>query len=252
MKILVIGEKCTDKFVYGDCNRICPEAPVPVFKPVRETINSGMAGNVANNVLALGSSCDVITNKNNIEKIRYVDSRSNQIIMRLDKNDFVEAEDKFEYSESKLKGYDAIIISDYGKGFLTERDIELISKSDCVIFLQTNKIIDKWCLGVDFIKINEHEYSHVKYNLARLEKGGHKINLIVTLGENGCKYNDMYFKIKNRVEVRDLSGAGDTFLAGLVVKYVKCRDIVQSISYAQSCATEVVQKLGVSLVGGQE
>ena len=59
----------------------------------------------------------------------------------------------------------------------------------------------------------------------------------------------MYFKIKNRVEVRDLSGAGDTFLAGLAVKYVKCGDIIQSILYAQECATEVVQKLGVSSVG---
>ena len=249
MKILVIGENCIDKFIYGTCNRICPEAPVPVFKPMRETVNPGMSANVVNNVLALGSSCDIITNKNIIEKIRYVDSRSNQIIMRLDKNDFVGVEDKYLYVESKLKGYDAIIISDYGKGFLTEKDIELISKVDCVVFLQTNKIIDEWCLEVDFIKINEHEYSHIEYNLKKLEKDGHKINLIVTLGEKGCKYNDMYFKIKNRVEVRDLSGAGDTFLAGLVVKYVKCRDIIQSILYAQECATEVVQKLGVSLVG---
>ena len=252
MKILVIGENCIDKFIYGTCNRICPEAPVPVFKPMRETVNPGMTANVVNNVLALGSSCDIITNKNIIEKIRYVDSRSNQIIMRLDKNDFVGVENKYLHEEDKLKGYDAIIISDYGKGFLTEKDIELISKVDCVVFLQTNKIIDEWCLEVDFIKINEHEYSHVKYKLERLEKEGHKINLIVTLGENGCKYNDIHFKIKNRVEVRDLSGAGDTFLAGLVVKYVKCRDIIQSISYAQDCATEVVQKLGVSLVGVQE
>ena len=231
MKILVIGENCIDKFIYGTCNRICPEAPVPVFKPVRETVNPGMTANVVNNVLALGSSCDIITNKNIIEKIRYVDSRSNQIIMRLDKNDFVGVENKYLHEENKLKGYNAIIISDYGKGFLTEKDIELISKVDCVVFLQTNKIIDEWCLEVDFIKINEHEYSHIEDNLKKLEKDGHKINLIVTLGENGCKYNDMYFKIKNRVEVRDLSGAGDTFLA------------------AQECATEVVQKLGVSLVG---
>ncbi len=158
-------------------------------------------------------------------------------------------ENKYLHEEDKLKGYDAIIISDYGKGFLTEKDIELISKVDCVVFLQTNKIIDEWCLEVDFIKINEHEYSHIEYNLKKLEKDGHKINLIVTLGEKGCKYNDIHFKIKNRVEVRDLSGAGDTFLAGLVVKYVKCGDIIQSILYAQECATEVVQKLGVSSVG---
>ena len=34
-KILVIGDSCTDIFIYGECNRICPEAPVPVFNPIK-------------------------------------------------------------------------------------------------------------------------------------------------------------------------------------------------------------------------
>ena len=249
MKILVIGEKCIDRFVYGICNRICPEAPVPVFKPTNSTENGGMAENVFNNILALGVECDIITNRNIIEKIRYVDSRSNQMMMRLDKNDCVETKDKYSHVTSRLKGYDAIIISDYGKGFLTERDIELISKdSDGCIFLQTNKMLGDWCAGVDFIKINEYEYNNAKYSLDNLKMNGHTINLIVTLGERGCRYNGRHFKIKNRIEVRDLSGAGDTFLSGLVVKYVSCGDIIKSISYAQECATKVVQKLGVSVI----
>ena len=37
MKILVIGDSCTDIFIYGEIDRICPEAPVPVFKPIRKT-----------------------------------------------------------------------------------------------------------------------------------------------------------------------------------------------------------------------
>ena len=61
MKFLVIGDSCTDKFVYGKCERICPEAPVPVFNPVKETSNGGMAANVKANVESLDVECDLIT-----------------------------------------------------------------------------------------------------------------------------------------------------------------------------------------------
>ena len=50
------------------------------------------------------------------------------------------------------------------------------------------------------------------------------------------------------MEVKDISGAGDTFLAGLVVEYLKSNDIVASIAFAQECTKIVVQKHGVSTV----
>ena len=50
MKFLAIGDSCTDVFVYGRCDRICPEAPVPVFTPVKTKTNGGMAANVQSNV----------------------------------------------------------------------------------------------------------------------------------------------------------------------------------------------------------
>ena len=50
MNVLVIGDSCEDVFIYGDIERISPEAPVPVFKPTHEETNGGMARNVANNV----------------------------------------------------------------------------------------------------------------------------------------------------------------------------------------------------------
>ena len=53
------------------------------------------------------------------------------------------------------------------------------------------------------------------------------------------------FPVKE-VSVRDVSGAGDTFLAGLVVKYIETNDIRKSIKFAQECATVVVQKHGVA------
>ena len=68
MKILVVGDSCTDVFVYGDITRLTPEAPVPVFNPVRETFNNGMAKNVSKNIESLKSTVYTITNKNSIKK----------------------------------------------------------------------------------------------------------------------------------------------------------------------------------------
>ena len=54
MRVLVIGDSCTDVFVYGNIERICPEAPVPVFNPIRRVESGGMAKNVKSNLEALG------------------------------------------------------------------------------------------------------------------------------------------------------------------------------------------------------
>ena len=70
MKVLIIGDSCKDIFIYGDINRLTPEAPVPVFQPIRERSNAGMANNVVKNVEALNSTVYSITNKNSIKKIR--------------------------------------------------------------------------------------------------------------------------------------------------------------------------------------
>ena len=89
MKILVIGESCKDVFIYGDCSRLTPEAPVPVFNPVKTIENGGMAKNVQKNVSALGINCNLITNENwqDITKIRFIELRSNHMFIRVDNND---------------------------------------------------------------------------------------------------------------------------------------------------------------------
>ena len=123
MKVLVIGDSCVDNFIYCDINRICPEAPVPVLQPIESTTNPGMASNVARNLISLGAEVELITNEINIRKTRYIDIKSGQMIMRLDENDNC---DEFE-GEYDSSGYDAVIISDYNKGFLKEEDIFLLS-----------------------------------------------------------------------------------------------------------------------------
>ena len=53
MKIVVIGELCYDYFIYGDCKRLSPEAPVPVLNPNHTESNPGMAGNVVENLFSI-------------------------------------------------------------------------------------------------------------------------------------------------------------------------------------------------------
>jgi D-glycero-beta-D-manno-heptose-7-phosphate kinase len=243
MKILVIGDSCEDIFRYGKVNRLAPEAPVPIIIPEREISNPGMAGNVVANLKALGAEVEFITNKEEIRKIRYVCSKYNHLLLRIDENDTCE---KIDIVSFKTGVFDAVIISDYCKGFLTEEDIEIISKSfDCPIFLDTKKILGEWAYNIDFIKINYHEY---EYNKEVLENNLIlKNKTIVTRGKYGCEYQGKNFPTVD-VPVKDISGAGDTFIAGLVVEYIRSKMIEPSINFAQECTTTVIQKSGVSTI----
>ena len=243
MRILVIGDNCIDVFRYGKVTRIAPEAPVPIIIPEREISNPGMAGNVVANLKALGAEVEFITNKEEIRKIRYVCSKYNHLLLRIDENDTCE---KIDIVSFKTGVFDAVIISDYCKGFLTEEDIEIISKSfDCPIFLDTKKILGEWAYNIDFIKINYHEY---EYNKEVLENNLIlKNKTIVTRGKYGCEYQGKNFPTVD-VPVKDISGAGDTFIAGLVVEYIRSKMIETSINFAQKCTTTVIQKSGVSTI----
>ena len=89
MKVLVIGDSCKDKFIYGKCERICPEAPVPVFNPVNQVTNGGMTKNVFSNLKSLAPNWDInlVTNEDSISKTRLVDIKTNQMLLRIDDND---------------------------------------------------------------------------------------------------------------------------------------------------------------------
>ena len=242
-KILVIGDSCVDKFIYGECDRICPEAPVPVFNPTRKTENGGMAKNVVRNLQALGCDVKFISNNNSIKKIRYVDNRSNQMVLRVDENDKCRVinTQELDYIKKYHSEFDAVIISDYCKGFLNEDKINWIAEKCDNVFLDTKKEIGDWIKHIDFIKINELEYEKNYKGKPNNDK------LIVTLGSKGCRYKSEVFPVE-KVSVKDVSGAGDTFMAGLVVEYIKTQDIKKSIKFAQKCTTKVVQKIGVVTV----
>lgn len=245
MKILVIGDNCIDIFRYGKVNRLAPEAPVPVIIPQSETSNPGMAGNVVRNIEALGHKVDFITNENEIKKIRYVCSKYNHLLLRVDEGDKCNLIHPNVLKNIKWDEYDAVVISDYCKGFLSENDIRFISEQHPLTFLDSKKLLGNWAHNISFIKINFHEYENNQHILSAdnilLSK------TIVTRGKYGCVFQGTNYPTQE-VSVKDVSGAGDTFLSGLVVEYVRTKDINSAIEFAQQCTTIVVQKSGVSTI----
>ena len=122
MKVLLIGDSCTDKYVYGNAIRLSPEAPVPVLDYVRSISTEGMAWNVFNNLNAFGVEVDMVTNEETITKTRYIDKKSNQQIIRVDEQPEIEALE-FDFTDDGGSDYDALIISDYDKGFITQEQL---------------------------------------------------------------------------------------------------------------------------------
>jgi len=254
MNVLIIGDSCKDVFIYGDVIRLSPEAPVPVFNPRGEVQNDGMAKNVANNVEALETTIFTITNPNSIKKIRYVDHKSNQMVLRVDEHDYCDRIDnvllstiqnnKCHIPMNDLVDVDAIIVSDYCKGFLHEDDIKWICDNNENVFVDTKKKLGDWIDNATYLKINSLEYNE---NKEFFEYNPIVNKTIITKGNEGCLFKGKIYPT-DEVEVKDISGAGDTFLAGLVVEYLKSNDIVASIAFAQECTKIVVQKHGVSTV----
>jgi len=241
MKVLVIGDSCDDKFIYGKCERICPEAPVPVFNPVKEIINGGMTKNVFNNLKSLAPKwqIDLITNDKKITKTRIVDIKTNQMLVRIDEKDTCPRIPNV----TNLGYYDAVVISDYNKGFLHKDDIKILLERYSTSFIDSKKIFGDYIKKASFIKINQAEYQKNTNNLV-----DYRGQLIVTLGEEGVAWNGIKHYPTRQAEVSDLSGAGDTFLAAFVYHYLSKQNISKAINFAQDCALEVVEKKGVVIV----
>jgi len=243
-KILVIGDGCKDVHVYGRCERLAPDAPVPVFIPNYEKRNLGMAGNVYQNVVSLGCPAILKTNSLTIEKKRYVHEETNHMFLRVDSG-----ESNIERIENLTKEFitqfDLVIISDYNKGFLLEQDIEFICQNHPLVFIDTKKIIGNYCKDCTYIKINKNEYYASIDFLQKSNWANEKV--IVTLGSKGCMLGDKVYAV-DKVEIKDLCGAGDTFMAGLCVNYLKHKNIDLAIKFANECATQVVQLKGVNTV----
>jgi D-beta-D-heptose 7-phosphate kinase/D-beta-D-heptose 1-phosphate adenosyltransferase len=230
-RILLIGDHCDDVYQYGIVERISPEAPVPVFLQHNHVIKPGMAGNVCENLKALGCDVTYLHGETSI-KTRLIDSRSKQHIVRIDEDVI---SNPIIYTSAFPALYDAIVISDYNKGTVTYELIEELRREfKGPIFVDTKKT-DLSRLEGCFVKINTLEYSKITSTCS---------NLIVTAGAEGAYYNGTRYPTM-KVEVADVCGAGDTFLSALTYQYLLNKDMECSIPFAIRASEITVQHIGV-------
>jgi D-beta-D-heptose 7-phosphate kinase/D-beta-D-heptose 1-phosphate adenosyltransferase len=246
MKITIIGELGRDVFVYGDSNRLSPEAPVPVFNPSYTEENPGMAGNVVENLKSMDSSISInfIHQHELITKTRYVEEKSNHMFLRVDEGEGnltpLTLDDTY---IDMIKESDGVIISDYNKGFLTENVMTEIAYHSRFIVVDTKKQISPDTASkFNFIKLNEHEYRRSNDDVKSL----YADKLIITLGSKGAKYIDQIIPSTDPRETIDVSGAGDTFTSAFTLNYLKTKNVIDSITFANEMAAIVVSKRGVS------
>jgi D-beta-D-heptose 7-phosphate kinase/D-beta-D-heptose 1-phosphate adenosyltransferase len=232
-KILLVGDACIDRYIYGTVDRISPEAPVPVLKlNGKEEYRPGMASNVYENLKAL--HCDVFPMYGlPSKKTRFIDTKTGYQLLRVDEDVINSA---IHVSENILPNYDAVVISDYNKGcvsYETVREIRSLFRGP--IFIDTKKPSMVEFDGC-YVKINESEY-----NAAQTLPSSKY--LIVTKGAEGTLYNGKTYPT-NRVEVHDVTGAGDVHLASLAVFYLLTGSIENALPYANKLASISVQHQG--------
>jgi len=230
-KILLIGDDGVDVYQYGTVDRISPEAPVPVFKFSHEEQREGMAGNVCANFAALGCGVRYLHGETST-KTRLIDTRSKQQIVRID-NDVESQPLELESIDYTL--YDAVVISDYSKGTVSYELVEIIRKEYTgPIFVDTKKT-DVYRFEGCYVKINSLEHSRLTSFCS---------GLIVTEGSDGARLGGHTYPAPT-VEVSDVCGAGDTFLAALAYGYLCTNSIENAIEFANRAASITVQHLGV-------
>jgi len=231
-KVLLIGDSCTDEYVYGICERLNPEAPVPILKKTRVETQKGMAWNVRENLMSFGIDVYILTQEEKIVKRRFIDERYNQQLLRVD----VEDSNKPFDCDLPEDNFDALVISDYDKGFITSKKLfELVEWFDGPVFIDSKKTN----LPVDraYIKINDDEYSKLDKKLKNSP------NIIVTKGAQGVNYQGKNYPAIG-VSVFDVCGAGDTFLSALVYFYLRYGKIDVAIPYANKAAAIAVTHFG--------
>ena len=292
-KILVIGDLMIDHYLWGKCERISPEAPVQVVAIEKETSVLGGAGNVVNNLSVLGATVAVLSvignddnaqelktlleeiniqtdtlvvqkNRNTSKKSRII--ASHQQVVRYDKEstEDISSESQTQIIEiftKELESYDIVLLSDYGKGVLTDALTKKLihlanlagkkvlvdpkgsnyAKYDGAYLLTPNK--------KEAIEASGIEIADEKTLLEAIVKLKNTCSLevsLITLSEDGIAIYDDNLRTHPTVarEVYDVTGAGDTVIASLGFALACGYDIDKAVQFSNLAAGVVVGKLG--------
>ncbi|MGE4312836.1 MAG: D-glycero-beta-D-manno-heptose-7-phosphate kinase [Pseudobdellovibrionaceae bacterium] len=298
-KIVILGDVMLDSYIYGTINRISPEAPVPVLAKTNETSMLGGAGNVVQNILALGvqpatlsvigddstgkdvcarirdtSGLVLSTTRPTTTKTRFV--CGSQQLMRLDAETTapLSAEDEaalLAKIPAALKGASVLVISDYGKGVLTQAVLDTAIKAAIAAAIPV--IVDP--KGTDFSKYKGASY--VTPNLKELSgvqrkeigqddaliaaeaealRAAHDFTgVLVTRSEKGMSLitegNAVHIPT-HVADVYDVSGAGDTVVAYFALSLACGLTAEEASTLANSAAALAVRKKGTSTVSLSE
>ena len=231
ISVLVVGDKCTDKYVYGECKRLSPEQPVPVLDQTKIEERPGMAANTEMNLRSFGINTLLLSQREVITKTRFVDTNSGYQFMRLDETPEVTPITSAEVKMALMHiNPDAIVISDYDKGYISDENLWLLCNNiNRPVFVDTKK---RRLFQKDNVywKINRKEYDDLIQD--HIPNNSH---LIVTLGSDGASWNGLIFK-PEIVKVFDVCGAGDTFLSALVYQFLQTENMQEAIIYANKAA----------------
>ena len=244
MKVLVIGDIILDKYIYGTSKRISPEAPVPVVTFTEEKTTMGGAALVYDNLVSLGVDVTLC----NTEQSNSVKSRvicDGHYITRIDDDKQADGDAVLQIvKKSDFTPYDYVILSDYDKGTLSKADkiIRHINKFGCKVIVDPktdmSKYKDAW-----LVKPNEKEEKEYFKNW--------KGNIITTRASDNvtAKIEDNNYNIPvETVEVADVTGAGDCFLAGFVYGLTKEYSYKKCLELAVKGSTESVKHAGTYIL----
>jgi len=292
-KLLVVGDLMIDHYLWGSCERISPEAPVQVVNVNNESSVLGGAGNVINNLRALGAQVDVIsvvggceisdelksllndiqvdtqyliTQKDRITSKKSRIIAAQQQVVRYDKESSDEISTESQKTivntfETIINNYDAILLSDYGKGVLTN------SLTQSLITLANNNgkkvLVDP--KGLDYSKyqgaylltpnkkeaseatgINIKDNASLTQAIIQLKTECDLDVSLITLSEQGVAIYDDELRTHPTVarEVFDVTGAGDTVLASLGFALTQNVSIDEAVEFSNLAAGVVVGKIG--------
>ncbi len=302
IKILVIGDLILDEYLFGSVDRISPEAPVPVVWVRKENHTLGGSGNVIQNLSAIGVSsivmgrvgtdnaCNTLKSLLSEKNVKSTDFEllesksypttlktriiaSHQQICRVDREEtnpltLVEEDMVISRLKIRMKDCHAVIISDYDKGYLTERVI-----SECIRLAVENKVIvtvdpqiSHFFLyeKIDIMTPNHHEAGKALGRKINSEKEiedacieiSEKIKptaMMITRGEKGMSIYETKTKVFHHIptvakEVFDVTGAGDTVIS-IYTAFLACGlSILEASLVANASAGVVVGKLGTATV----
>ena len=290
-RVLVVGDLMIDHYIWGSCDRISPEAPVQVVNIKNETKRLGGCGNVVSNLIALGAEVGVISvvgdDELGSEILKLLKDRgakaelviaqkgrkssqksrvmvTHQQVLRLDTESTsdIDCDDEIVGKfQGILDGYDIVLLSDYGKGvlsdYLTKQIISITKNSSKMVLVDPKgKDYSKY-RGATLLTPNKKEASEAlgfvidsdeKLELAlKTMKMNYELEYsLITLSEDGIGLlaQKMVKFPALAKEVFDVTGAGDSVLATLGYCLASKMSIEDAIDNANLAAAVVVGKVG--------